>query len=173
MKLSVIDLMADLQILYGLAKDVVRYEAEQLAAADSGDLQLLLSCDDFRAKRIIAYARVKTGGSTKVAPAPAVSIASLQTLYDTAIETWLRKGMITAGPLKVALGEGVNLWVKAERRYFLIAAHDFGQNHALGYKVWGSSSLVNMLCTMGGRAWLLPIDGVLRTLISFAESYND
>lgn len=102
-----------------------------------------------------------------------VSVANLQALYDTAIETWLRKGMITAGPLKVTFG-GVDFWVKAERRYFMIATSGFVQNPGTGYyKVFGPTILVNMLSTMGGRVWFLPIDGVLRRLISFAESYND
>ena len=106
-----------------------------------------------------------------VVAANSVSIDSLQALYDTAIETWLRKGMITTGPLRVTF-EGIDLWVKAVSRCFYIDARDFGST-AGGYRVWGPTSLVNALSTMGWQLWQLPIDGVLRGLISFAESYND
>ena len=177
MKLDPHDLMADLQITADLARRVMRFEAEQLAAANPEDLRLLFSCPEFLVRKIVAYAKVKTGG---IGPGPlfvpravvanSVSVASLQSLYDRAINAWLEKGMITAGPLLVTL-EGVNLWVRAKRRYFIISLQD-GRDSG-SYKVWSPASLVNALDTMRGGLWQLPIDGVLRRLISFAESYND
>ncbi|MEK7525261.1 MAG: hypothetical protein AAB548_02720 [Patescibacteria group bacterium] len=98
-----------------------------------------------------------------------VSIASLQALYDKAINAWLEKGMIFTGPSLVRIG-GVDLWVKAEKRYFIISLQD-GQDLS-SYKVTGVTSLVNALSTMGRRQWQLPLDGVLRGLISFVESYE-
>ena len=172
------DLMANLMITRDLALKAGRYTAEELAAADPEDLRLLLACHELLARKIVAYAKVKVGGIKPLEPlfvpravvSSQVSVASLQALYDTAVETWLRKGMITAGPLKVTFG-GVDLWVKAVSRCFYIDTKDFGQSPA-GYRVWGTSSLVTALCTMDGEQRRLPIDGILRALISFAESYS-
>lgn len=178
MKLNVIDLMADLQITAELARKAVKFEAEQLAAASPEDLRLLFGCPEFLARKIVAYARVKTGGIRpeplfvpRAVVANSVSIANLQAMYDRAINAWLEKGMIFALPLRVTI-EGVDLWIKAVSHCFYIDARDFGST-AGGYRVWGPTSLVNALSTMGQQLWQLPIDGVLRTLISFAESYND
>jgi len=144
-----------------------------LLGLDAADLFLTINGMTLEAADgalVYALALRKQDKEALVAVVSSVSIASLQALYDTAVETWLRKGMITAGPLKVTFG-GVDLWVKAVSRCFYIDTKDFGQRPA-GYRVWGTSSLVTALCTMDGEQRRLPIDGILRGLISFAENYG-
>ncbi|MFZ2202001.1 MAG: hypothetical protein WAV56_01250, partial [Microgenomates group bacterium] len=154
---------------YDLAFSLVRVypTAADLLGLDVLDLLLTIEGMSLEAADgALVYAHVlRKQDVPPVVAANSVSIDSLQALYDTAIETWLRKGMITTGPLRVTF-EGIDLWVKAVSRCFYIDACDFGST-AGGYRVWGPTSLVNALSTMGRRQWQLPLDGVLRGLISF------
>ena len=189
-KLYMSDLMTDLGMISDLAAKVTRYLAEELACADPMELMVLLGCHELLARKIVTYAKMKAGGAKKdeAAPrvvvvkqdaptAPHVVVASSATLTNLnaqltlAFQVWEARGLFTDKPLSVPIDDlGLTLLsVKASAcGHFEVSAATIYAEPV--YQVRNVADLVNALYRMDGRYWRVPIDGVIRALISYAES---
>lgn len=179
MKFGTAELRDAANVPYEQAEKACRYSVEQLAAADPKDLFLLIGGVEVWAKRIIAHAKIVTGGrperpESRVVVANAVSFEMVKHLIQAAITVWTARRMATAGPLFVRLENGAGLWVQLVGYHFRISGLDFGGSQSAAYlDVYEPTSLIRALSTMSDeRLRTTPIDTLLRTIASFAESYK-
>lgn len=170
------DLEIDLEITSKLAEKAARYSAEEIACADPQELRVLLTCHELLARKLVTYAKMKAGGARREEPAPrvvvvsSVTIVNLSALLTSAFHAWELQRMFTPKPFLVPIDTATSLYVRAVTDgYFEVSA---GITHADEpvYRVNQVVDLVNALYMMEGRYWRVPIDGLIRALISFAES---
>ncbi len=166
------DLAAELGLYVLTVEKAFRmFNINQLAVADPDDLALNLGGQQtVPARKIVAYARLKTGSVAKAKPAgDAVSVAILYRLFLDAWEAWKGKGI--SEETLISIGE-VGIWVQVTDIGFYLSKLPSKDPNCSRLEVTSTATLVQFLASqMEYRN--LPLMGLFEAMIEYVNTYRE